>query len=462
MRRKIKKASSDITPRNIFILQEGEEMRHPYENALYPQGLEIVWFKSWDELIRSHQDKKPLAVVVDLDCLKVPYEIPFESLRSHFSGIDLIALSGTDSSQLALQCLRSGFSDFLLKPASPEELAYTIRKSTQRDDLVQKVKDPTSSLMRAVAQLSGCTTPTLVRIHALEFLIGLFRAEGGCWVRLDDRGPEHSRVLCSIPRRDDSAKLLFDIPIERWQNPRQTTHLFQFNKQDKLRFLIPMLSFQDEGIYLWGLGKRPSPTVLQTMKRLLEHAELALMNIQKFEEVKQQTFVDDLTGLYNSRYLRFALNNSIQRCKDQKQKFSVLFIDVDHFKKINDTHSHLVGSEFLITIGKTIKNAVRRIDPVFRYGGDEFVVILNDAPLDGAREIAERIRKNIERRVFVIKEQRIQTTVSIGIATYPDHAADREDLLRLADEAMYCAKKTTRNAVSLAIGVKRQPQPATT
>ena len=107
-----------------------------------------------------------------------------------------------------------------------------------------------------------------------------------------------------------------------------------------------------------------------------------------------------------------------------------------------------------IAIGRTVKNAVRRIDHVFRYGGDEFVVILNETGIDGATEIAERIRKNIERRVFVIKECRIQTTVSIGIATYPDHAADRDTLLRLADEAMYSAKNRTRNAVCLAIDAK--------
>lgn len=436
--------------RMIYVLQEGEEMRHPYENALQPQGIDIVWFHTWETLMKANISTMPVAVLVDLECLKAPYELPFENLRTYFSGTDLIALSQTDTSQLALQCLRSGFSDFLLKPASPEELAYTVRKSSQKHDLVQKMKDPTSSLMRAVAQLSGCTTPTLVRIHALEFLIGLFRAEAGAWARLDTRGPEHSRILCSIPRADDSAKLLFDIPLEQWQKPKNHPFTFQLDKRDAVRLLIPMKGFKDEGLYLWGLAKKPTAAQLSTVDTLLEHAELALMNIQKFEEVKQQTFVDDLTGLYNSRYLRYALTNSIMRCKDQGQKFSVLFIDVDHFKKINDTHTHLVGSEFLITIGKTIKNAVRRIDPVFRYGGDEFVVILNDTPLDGATEIAERIRKNIERRVFVIKGQRIQTTVSIGIATYPDHAAERDDLLRMADEAMYSAKKTTRNAVRLA------------
>jgi diguanylate cyclase (GGDEF)-like protein len=118
----------------------------------------------------------------------------------------------------------------------------------------------------------------------------------------------------------------------------------------------------------------------------------------------------------------------------------------------------LIGSEFLIAIGKTIKNSVRNIDPVFRYGGDEFVVILQDTPLEGATEIAERLRKHIERRLFIIKGQKLQTTVSIGVAVYPEHANEREALLRLADEAMYQAKRRTRNAVSLAFGAEPLPK----
>ena len=191
---------------------------------------------------------------------------------------------------------------------------------------------------------------------------------------------------------------------------------------------------------------------LADSRLLVEHSELSLTNLQKFDQIKRQTFMDDLTGLYNARYLKFALTNAILRCKDPKQSFSVLFLDVDHFKSVNDKYGHLVGSEFLIAIGKTIKNSVRNIDPVFRYGGDEFVVILLDTPLDGAAEIAERLRRQIERRLFVIQKQRLQTTVSIGIAAYPEHASEKETLLRMADEAMYSAKRQTRNAVHLAVG----------
>jgi len=182
-------------------------------------------------------------------------------------------------------------------------------------------------------------------------------------------------------------------------------------------------------------------------KTLLEHAELSLLNLEKFEEIKQVTFIDELTGLYNSRYLKYSLANSIQKSKHAEKPFSVLFIDVDHFKVVNTSHGHLVGSDFLVAIGKSIKNTVRESDPVFRYGGDEFIVILPDLEEEGAQLIAERIRKGIERRVFSIRGEKLKATVSIGLALYPRHAKDQDTLIKLADLAMYSAKERSRNTV---------------
>jgi two-component system, cell cycle response regulator len=204
------------------------------------------------------------------------------------------------------------------------------------------------------------------------------------------------------------------------------------------------------GILLWGIGTAAGTKRITEAKMLWEHAQVCLLNLEKFEEVKQRTFIDDLTGLYNSRYLKHALTNAIVRSSQNARHFAVLFIDVDHFKSINDKHGHMVGSAFLVAIAKAVRNCVRNIDPVFRYGGDEFVVILHDTNKEGAREIGERIRRQIERRVFVLQDVKIQTTVSVGIAVYPDHTMERDTLLRLADSAMYSVKRDSRNAVHMA------------
>jgi len=103
----------------------------------------------------------------------------------------------------------------------------------------------------------------------------------------------------------------------------------------------------------------------------------------------------------------------------------------------------------LIAIGRSIKNSVRETDVVFRYGGDEFVVILNEMELEGAKVIAERMRLSVERRVFSIHGMKLKTTISVGIAMYPEHARDQDSLLKLADMAMYSAKELSRNTVHI-------------
>jgi len=452
----MKKALPDAT---VFVLQETDEMRHPYETALKALGSQIVWFHSITALLEGAARSEPMALVVDLECLRQPVEPEIENLRAQFPSTELVALSASDTSQLALQCIRSGFGDFLLKPTSPEELAYSIRKARQRREFISKIQDPRARVVRAITQITGCTTPTLVRLFTLESLLHSVGAKGAAWLSLDKKGPEFTKVLCSVPKRTPISKIVFDLPFEKINFEEGRPIVMKNRTAETRKLLLPCRDFPQGAIFIWGIIPKVTAKVISAATILTDQAEMSLLNIHKFEEVKQQTFVDDLTGLFNLRYLKYALTNSILRCKEPEQKFSVLFIDVDHFKKVNDRHSHLVGSEFLVTIGKTIKNSVRRIDPVFRYGGDEFVVILNDTPTEGAKEIAERIRKNIERRLFVVKEQRIQTTVSIGLATYPEHAADMETLLRLADEAMYCAKRETRNAVHIAFPLeKRQAQ----
>lgn len=441
-----------VTPRRILILRATDEVRHPYETALVGLCEEIHWVDSYPELLRFSELSQTTVLVVDLDSLPFATEPPLVELRTSFPASDLIALSSNDSSQLALQCIRSGFSDFLLKPTSPEELAWSVRKCQQNHALYKKLH-PRTDILRAVTQISTCTSASLVRLSTLEYLRELVSAQGAGWLSTDSTGKK-LKLACSLPKTLSLQKIERKLP-KNWKSERHP--IVTRNSVTGMRkLLIPCHDRANGVMVLWGIADRLSSQTLANAALLVEHSELSLLNLQKLHEIRHQTFVDDLTGLYNSRYLKFALANAMLKCKSPEQSFSVLFIDVDYFKSVNDRYGHIIGSEFLVAIGKTIKNAVRNIDPVFRYGGDEFVVILQKTALDGAREIGERIRKNIERRVFLIKGQRLQTTVSIGVATFPDHATEKEGLLKLADEAMYAAKKQSRNAVHLAYGLPKE------
>jgi diguanylate cyclase (GGDEF)-like protein len=162
------------------------------------------------------------------------------------------------------------------------------------------------------------------------------------------------------------------------------------------------------------------------------------------------SYLDDLTGLYNQKYLAGAINKEIQRSSRSSRPFSVLFLDVDYFKQVNDSNGHLVGSKILIAVADLIRACIRECDFAFRYGGDEFIVLLIDSGGSGARVVAERIRKRVEDCHFLVDGNQIRLTVSIGLAAYPEHATSTEQLIQMADDAMYSGKHKSRNVVYIA------------
>ena len=187
---------------------------------------------------------------------------------------------------------------------------------------------------------------------------------------------------------------------------------------------------------------------LTLLMRLIDQAALAIERTSLYQKMAELAVTDDLTKLFNTRYLNRTIEMEIQRSNRYRTSISLIFIDIDHFKNINDHHGHLVGSKTLVEMGQLIIKSLRTIDIVARYGGDEFVVVLPQTTPKAAALIAERIRAAVEQNVFLKKEgYGLKVTASFGVASYPENAKTKEELLRLADEAMYRVKNTTRNGV---------------
>ncbi len=188
----------------------------------------------------------------------------------------------------------------------------------------------------------------------------------------------------------------------------------------------------------------PDPeAALADLTRLVSIGLQALEQQSSFERLRTLSTTDDLTGVYNYRYLLDSLRREIKRAGRFQQVFSFLMVDIDHLKEYNDLHGHLAGSRLLTAFSGIVQAQLRAVDTLAKYGGDEFGIILPQTDKKGARIVAERIRASIESHRFSGEVRKI--TASAGLSSYPEDGKEVETLLGRADEALYRAKNSGRN-----------------
>jgi diguanylate cyclase (GGDEF)-like protein len=233
---------------------------------------------------------------------------------------------------------------------------------------------------------------------------------------------------------------------------------------------IPIRIEQEVCGVLELINRLDAPGFSQEDRNLLEifagYISISIQNVLDGRQAQEIAKRDNLTGLYNDRYLHIALTDTIRRCQSEDQDLALLFLDLDYFKHVNDTHGHLAGSQVLREVGHLLRRRVKGVRGIpARYGGDEFVLLIPGAGLEAAIDVAEEIRAEIVATAFCDGPGDIQPeplhlqgiTCSIGVATLKQHLesglpleATKSTLLRLADAAMYVAKETGRNKTALA------------
>ena len=190
---------------------------------------------------------------------------------------------------------------------------------------------------------------------------------------------------------------------------------------------------------------------IDDMARALQRRDAELK--QALRNLEQKSITDVLTGLYNRRYLQEVLSRELSLAKRRVSTLAFIMIDIDHFKRINDTLGHEAGDLVLREIGALLKSSIRGTDLAFRYGGEEFAVVLPDASIDGARKKAEDIREAIKRRDLAYRDKSMgRVTASFGVAIFPNHGKDADELMRAADRALYEAKGAGRDCVMVGEG----------
>ena len=335
-----------------------------------------------------------------------------------------------------------------------------ICKENQGSDLIDFMTDHAQSLWREQSK------DRLVKKFA-KILKDLFGVKKVSFMEMQGKGSSLSWKSGGIEFSQGttfSAKLLGEALAELKKINLGSTQYWEGTntlavKDTNLNFAIVGEQMSVWHMLLWEVPKaKPTPTLEKSGKKakwalqdfLVRQLQNSCVWLGRLDKTQALLHKDDLTGLYNYRYLEICLDSEIRRVQRFETSFCLLFIDLDNFKPINDKYGHLVGSEVIKTVADVIKLELRQVDSVFRYGGDEYVVLLLGANSAKGLTVADRIRRRIAETNFPVGGgKHTNITASIGVAACPENGVDKEVLLGMADKSMYRSKKAGKNRVAI-------------
>lgn len=448
----------------ILVVDDELFFRHLYRDLLEDAGYAVVVCTNGDEAVRLLESEPFDLVLSDvvmpgrsgIDVLRFAKGLP--------SSPDVVMVTGYASLDSAIESLKNGARDYLVKPFNPEELKHLIATCLEQRRLLAE----NAHLKRQINLFqTGQTLSSLIDLEclipqSLEALMRELGSDSGFSFTLADDMATYLTGLKKI--HADHAKQLIELLLPEFFQSRGVVQptaqcaegLHSLNKSCEQTWMLPLRDGDElkGGILISDAACHDTDFSLADLRYLSDQIALGFANASRYRDAQQLMYSDDLTGLYNHRYLQIALDQEIMRSQRYGLKFSLLFMDLDRFKEINDRHGHLAGSAALKETGRLMRGCVRDVDTLFRFGGDEFAALLIETDRRAARVVAERIRELIEKHVFLKDDNTpSQVTVSIGISTFPDDATNQERLLGLADQAMYAGKES-RNSICSASDIE--------
>ncbi len=437
----------------ILLVDDEKVSRALYSDYLSEAGHNVSAVSSLEEAKGALSTDVYDAVVTDLILPKGDGMEILQHAKENYPGIEVIVITALNKVDPAVRAIKSGAAEYLVKPVAPEALQHAVMRALTTRQLLRENEqlrrdvelletgqriattlDKERLMATACSSFAQVTRADAVLLHIRQSSGG-FRLEGLHGI---DKGSETPYAAAVQPFFDETATAPF--AVDGIPSPYRTALIYPA-RDANTTYGFTVLLFRAS----MPENSRPSANYLS------RHLGLALRNLDRFTEVEDLAYLDDLTHLFNLRYLDLVLSREINDSKDGKDTFSLLFLDLDYFKSVNDTHGHLVGSKLLVEVARIIKGCVRDNDVVVRFGGDEYVILLHSTDSGGALKVAERIRRTIETHHFLSREgYALTVTTCIGVASFPEHAQDKATLLDLADRAMYRGKKSTRNVIYIA------------
>jgi two-component system cell cycle response regulator len=357
--------------------------------------------------------------------------------------VPVLVITALDKVEPAVRAIKSGASDYLVKPVAPEVLAHAITRAlTQRMLLRENEELRRHVLLLDAGQRIATTLDRVTMLDAANRAFGTLCTADAVALFAREGDELTLSSLSGVADQDRAEVVTALTEAVRAQTPKvdrggQAVRLEGVVWPTGLLVPVQENDVLLGAVLLLFMADIPAGSVT-TAPYLARHLGLALKNLGKFAEVEDLVYLDDLTHLFNSRYLELVLDKEFKAATKAEKPFSLLFLDLDYFKSINDTHGHVVGSKLLVEVARVLKACVRDNDVLCRWGGDEYVALLRGTDSGGALKVAERIRRAIEQHRFLAREGfGLNMTTCIGVAAYPEHAVDKGTLIDFSDRAMY-------------------------
>ena len=449
--------------------------------AQAPPGVEVIGFDTFEEGIRMLSGRQ-----VDLVVLRVDARGEHRSLLALAQqSLPQVPVIGVLLAGAAEPPARhaTAFAELLPEPLDPARLARSARNALRWRELSRQLHEKDQELhtldeigrtiissleLQTVLNIIMDKTRELVQAESWSLLLG-DEGEGGLHLSVAvGEGADRSRTgavvkpgegIAGWVAREGKPVVVHDAAADpRWCELEQT-----YGTCARSVLCVPLETRGRvlgviEVVNKKGGGEGFTPRDLSLVTRLAGFAAIAIENARLYQQTKMLTLTDELTRLYNTRFFTQYLENDVKRCRRYKSSVSLIFLDLDHFKLVNDRHGHLMGSQLLREVADVLRRGVRDVDIVARYGGDEFIVILPETRLEDAALVAERLRQAMNDHVFLASEGlAAHLTASFGVAAFPETCSSEEELIRLADQAMYRVKNRTRNGVYIAAAPGSEP-----
>ncbi|WP_306535152.1 diguanylate cyclase [Geobacter sp.] len=456
----------------ILVVEDDRFFRQMYADLLKEGGYEVDTVASGDEALELLDRNDYQLVVTDLVMPGMNGIELLTRVKQQTPTVDVILVTGHANLETAVLALKSGARDYILKPFNHEEFKHTVALCFEQRRLINENFELKEllNLFQVGQNIANCID--MERLSAVVFdslakevgadrAIGLFRQKEGQLALKEFKGfDEETAQKIAEAVRDNFCTEADSCPVYKTINPAALVSGAEFDGLELVEGLLLAIrsksAVQGVVVLFNNPGKHlPVDFKLKSIQFLLEQSTLAFENAGRYSSARDMLYIDELTGLFNYRYLDISLDREVKRADRFGSTVSMIFIDLDLFKGVNDTHGHLVGSQVLTEVGMLLKKSVREVDIVIRYGGDEFTVMLVETGEKGAATVAERIRRSIEDHTFQAAEGlNIRLTASLGYACYPADTQSKLELLELADKAMYRGKEEGKNCVFRATAIR--------